>query len=489
MIEKKNKVIISEIQRIKEIMGIKLINEGIVPAELEQKVLKKVLGATEKQFDNLEKAGIDMSSLLKSSDELTRQGIDSFEKFIQKVAKESGLSSIDNLDESIISAWLKNNDTIYQKFAEEMAQKIAASSDAILKKTEWQTLLPAGTANNVLDILNMKVLGTVDELNDIQLVSDELKKAVDKTILGIEGKGGKVPDSLKKLSDDLGEKFKQAENVKLNQNNLNTTKLNTNTIDPQDYLKGYTQEELEAKLGSYNWKNIGHKQDLMSGWKFHIFGEDIKDAVYLQDALKSVIDKYKSSAKVGGTYQNSADAFKPGQIQHGKQGVTIYIPPDVINSGRQQEMLTDIQNAISGYKKGGVISGDQAITPSIHYRYELMGPIPKNGIDMTTYSKMYSSNEGGSYKPSDVEDIFTNNTTSYNVNTVKPLSSGFLATKFGDTSKINWDLITNAKNISDYDVVINDAIKNNDFNKISRGGFEEYGIPNFREYLMNLFIK
>jgi hypothetical protein len=69
------------------------------------------------------------------------------------------------------------------------------------------------------------------------------------------------------------------------------------------------------------------------------------------------------------------------------------------------------------------------------------------------------------------------------------LSSGFLATKFGDTSKINWDLITNAKNISDYDVVINDAIKNNDFNKISRGGFEEYGIPNFREYLMNLFIK
>jgi hypothetical protein len=129
--------------------------------------------------------------------------------------------------------------------------------------------------------------------------------------------------------------------------------------------------------------------------------------VYLQDALKPVIDKYKPAAKVGGTYQQTADAFKPGGVQYGKQGVTIYIPPNVINSGRQQEMLADIQSALSGYNKGGTISGDQAITPNIHYRYELLGPIPKEGINYETYSKMYSSNEGGAYKPSDVDDIFT----------------------------------------------------------------------------------
>ena len=259
-----------------------------------------------------------------------------------------------------------------------------------------------------------------------------------------------------------------------------------NSSNPQSYLDNLSKGELESKLGSYSWKNIGYSQELFSGWKFHIFGEDIRDAIYLQDALKPVIDKYKPMAKVGGTYQNSADAFKPGGLQYGKQGVTIYIPPNVINSGRQQEMLSDIQSAISGYKKGGTILGDQSITPNIHYRYELMGPIPKNGIDYPTYGKMYSANEGGGYKPLDVDDIFTTNNSDNVVSSKNTVSNGFLSTKFGDTSKINWGVITNAKNMSDYDVIINDAIRTGDFSKISRFGFEEYGIPNFREYLMDI---
>jgi hypothetical protein len=262
----------------------------------------------------------------------------------------------------------------------------------------------------------------------------------------------------------------------------------SNSSGPQSYLDNLSKTELESRLGSYSWKNIGYNQELMSGWKFHVFGEDLKDAVYLQDALKPVIDKYRCSAKVGGTYQNSADSFKPGQVQHGKQGATIYIPPDVINNGNQKEMLTDIQNAISGYKKGGTISGDQFITPSIHYRYELSGPIPKGGIDMNSYSKMYSKNDGGSYKPSDVDDLFETSTTG-TIKSVPKIENGFLATKFGNTSNVNWEVIANAKNMSDYDVFIDDAFKTGNFSKISRSGFEDYGIPNFREYLMNIYNK
>jgi hypothetical protein len=47
--------------------------------------------------------------------------------------------------------------------------------------------------------------------------------------------------------------------------------------------------------------------------------------------------------------------------------------------------------------------------------------------------------------------------------------------------------ILNAKNMSDYDVLINDAMNSGDFSKISRSGFEEYNIPNFREYLMGFY--
>ena len=49
---------------------------------------------------------------------------------------------------------------------------------------------------------------------------------------------------------------------------------------------------------------------------------------------------------------------------------------------------------------------------------------------------------------------------------------------------INWANVTNAKNLNDYNKIIANAIKTGDYSRISRGGFEKYGIPNFREFLM-----
>ncbi len=73
---------------------------------------------------------------------------------------------------------------------------------------------------------------------------------------------------------------------------------------------------------------------------------------------------------------------------------------------------------------------------------------------------------------------------------IKPKTElNFLSNKFGDTSEINWSVITNAKNIVDYDKLINDAFTTGDFSKISRSGFENYDIPNFREYLMDMYYK
>lgn len=416
-------------------------------------------------------------------------------------------------------------ESIADELVEMISKFISKSSDELItlgvkNPEELKTLLKNFPTANVLDqtsILKTLISGLGDTIikNIAKSAIDDVTTGVGKVMddrikqyIELYKKGTMTYDDVlwaikddmtaltSKSSDELislKNSLSDAANTKA-KNSLDNIKTNVNgsqikSSNPQSYLDNLSNAELEAKLGSYSWKNLGYNQELYSGWKFHIFGEDIKDAVYLQDALKPVIDKYKPAAKVGGTYQQTADTFKPGGVQYGKQGVTIYIPPDVINAGRQQEMLADIQSALSGYNKGGTISGDQAITPNIHYRYELMGPIPKGGIDYGTYGKMYSTNTGGSYKPSDVDDIFTTKVSDNVTSSPKIVSNGFLTNKFGDTSKINWDVITNAKNMTDYDVIINDAMRTGDFSKISRSGFEEYGIPNFREYLMDIYNK
>ena len=57
------------------------------------------------------------------------------------------------------------------------------------------------------------------------------------------------------------------------------------------------------------------------------------------------------------------------------------------------------------------------------------------------------------------------------------------------STHINWSQITNAKNMDDYNKLIASAIKTKDFSNISRGGFEKFGVPNFREYLQNNISK
>ena len=45
--------------------------------------------------------------------------------------------------------------------------------------------------------------------------------------------------------------------------------------------------------------------------------------------------------------------------------------------------------------------------------------------------------------------------------------------------------VSNAKNMNDYNKLIAQAIHFGDYQYISRGGFEKFGIDNFRDYLMN----
>ena len=64
----------------------------------------------------------------------------------------------------------------------------------------------------------------------------------------------------------------------------------------------------------------------------------------------------------------------------------------------------------------------------------------------------------------------------------------FISNVFGDGSLIDWSKITNAKNSNDYNSLIKQALDTGDVQYISRGGFEDYGIPDFRQYLKDKFI-
>jgi hypothetical protein len=56
-------------------------------------------------------------------------------------------------------------------------------------------------------------------------------------------------------------------------------------------------------------------------------------------------------------------------------------------------------------------------------------------------------------------------------------------------NSIDWGKVLNAKNMDDYNKIIAKAIDTNDFKHISSGGFEKFGIPNFRDYLRNNISK
>lgn len=183
-------------------------------------------------------------------------------------------------------------------------------------------------------------------------------------------------------------------------------KISQSSFMPSSQIPQKEQVRLLGILGNSSfskaWLYFGTNPNKYSGWKFHVYGEDLYDSAYLYDKLLPVTQKWGAYAKVG-----VGAEFLPGTVQWGKKGATIYIPPEVIKNGKQTELLSDIQSAIGGYNKKGTIQGDKSITDNITYRYELSGEIPYGeGINYNQYKEMYTSNTGGSYKPNNVPDLF-----------------------------------------------------------------------------------
>jgi hypothetical protein len=445
--------------------------------------ISKGLGFTDETAQILGKNVDDFSEQAKEiTQALEKAGLDDIGKLQAKLKSAGNINRTTDLTSSELELALKEYFKQHPEQAKQILMSTTSFTDKVVSVMSIKDIF--SKYPDIIEGLEFVVSPQfkLDETN-----VDVLKNNLMNVINGLD----KLPQTgkIKEVTDLVHSKF-DAANLMDNFKGSNK-KASSNT---EDFSKNVNNDDLikrlndNGKLNSRGWYEFGpgFRPEEMSGWKFHVFGETLEDSAFLIEKLKPIAEKYSASAKVGGPGPVERISAGNSPEQAGKQGASIYIPQSVINNGQQESMLKDIESALIGYKKGGVISGDKSITPSIHYRYELNGPIKEGDIKTyNDYSLRYVDNTGGPYKPENVNDLFSKSTNK-STNTV---SNGFLSSKFGDTSKINWSVIVNAKNISDYDVIIDNAMKTGNFNTITRLGFEEYGIPDFRKYVQNIYNK
>jgi hypothetical protein len=207
------------------------------------------------------------------------------------------------------------------------------------------------------------------------------------------------------LRDDFIKFSKQLEDVKPTQNIAKSNKgyKTMSELTNDEKLTLFRRLGISDEMADMSWRGFGAGPDKYSGWKFHVYGEDLYDSAELFEKLSPLSKKWRFHAKVGLNTQ-----IQPNHVQWGKQGATIYIPPEVIKNGKTIDLLNDINTSLGGYKKSGKISGDKQINNRIHYRYDLNSPIEDygEGVSLSHYKARYNANEGGSYKPDNVPDLF-----------------------------------------------------------------------------------
>jgi hypothetical protein len=152
------------------------------------------------------------------------------------------------------------------------------------------------------------------------------------------------------------------------------------------------------------WVQVTQPKGNMSGWKFHVYADNLDEVAYLYERLLPLVNKYGAGLKLAGGKELEILSQIP--LQKGK-GVTIYLRSKTFADDMVDNFVSDLQSAISGYTKKGNINGDRMITNNIGYRYELSRPINiKIGVDDSQYRALYSSNQGGPHNIPNNPDLF-----------------------------------------------------------------------------------
>jgi hypothetical protein len=296
----------------------------------------------------------------------------SLTKIVKKIIKEQRFS--------IISKLLRNSgDDFIKKFGDDVATKIDDVLANALSKS-----VNVGVNKNGKQFLR-SLRGSEVEIDTIKGVLNTVEAGGDINELAIL-----LPE---RLAD--GTEFRT-----ILQNEI-SKKIGKTTL-----IRLGQQGEIYKKLLNdlSNFVPIVSKGGNSSGWKLHIFTTTVDETAYALEKVVPIIKKYGAGAKAASS--EKLERLSKDSLQKGK-GITIYIPPSVIQNRTQRDLLKEIQEAIKDLNTSGSISGDQMITKNIGYRYELTKPInPKIGVDEKTYYELYSPNDGGPYNLPNNVDIF-----------------------------------------------------------------------------------
>jgi hypothetical protein len=239
------KVILSEINRMRQIMGLKLIMEATVPPAVRQALLD-FMGFTEKQVDALERSAGDFSDLSKISDEFATLGIKNLDDLQTHVAKEMGIKSLNDVSDDVILKYMKQTPEIMQGVTKKLNTLVADAADAIIKKADWESLVGKDAA----DEIELALRDTIDAESaaNVKILVDNYKSIIDNEIADAVANGRTVPDSLRNLSEELGEKSKQADNINIKQNKDFSQVPGDKNLAKQDAEKAAREAEELAQL-------------------------------------------------------------------------------------------------------------------------------------------------------------------------------------------------------------------------------------------------
>jgi hypothetical protein len=229
------------------------------------------------------------------------------------------------------------------------------------------------------------------------------------------------------------------------------------------------------------------KGNNLSGWVIYIFGLNDEDS---QEIINYVDDVVKSN---GASLIASTNKYfsKSG----GNVAVKIYIPYDIVKLGTQKEFFESIQNALNTYDPIGVIPKYKKYSENMYYGYIFKLPftnLPQEGIpfdQMSQYMSIDTSNYmSGVIQPdlfSEKSELF--NYYSQNITTFEDLN------KFinQESNNISWDnmgydskdIESNKKDLLNK---IKISIEKGHYLTIPKGGFEKFGINNFRDFVKNI---
>lgn len=104
---------------------------------------------------------------------------------------------------------LKKHPEINEGDTIKLNKLVSDLADSIIKKADWQSIVGGQAADEFEFILRQPI--DAENAADVKMFADNYKAIVDIVIADAVANGRTVPDSLRNLSDELGEKSKQAD--------------------------------------------------------------------------------------------------------------------------------------------------------------------------------------------------------------------------------------------------------------------------------------